>query len=58
MFKKWFTSKTLWANVFLGTLIAAQALTEYFVIDPEIQGVALSVINLFLRLKTTTGLSK
>lgn len=49
--KKWYESKTLWVNVIIAVVILIQ--TKYgFVIDPTMQALALSGINVVLRAVT------
>jgi hypothetical protein len=46
--KKWYASKTLWVNVIAAASMLLQ--TRYgFFIDPIMQGLALSAINIVLR---------
>ena len=49
--KAWWRSKTLWVNVIAGLAFLAQSQMG-FVIDGEIQGAILAIINLVLRLIT------
>ena len=52
--KKFWESKTFWANVLgIGAMIA-QSANGSFVLPPEWQAAALGVINIFLRLITRT----
>jgi hypothetical protein len=51
--KKFYASKTFWANIIAGLAVVAQ-LRYGFIIDLEYQTLALSVINLALRKVTTT----
>jgi len=51
MSKKWYASKTFWVNSF--ALVATILQGHYgFVISPELQGMGLTVVNLFLRYVT------
>jgi len=50
--KKWFFSRTLWANFVAVMAIAVQGLTGKELLNPEVQGVMLGVANLALRLIT------
>jgi hypothetical protein len=51
--KKWYHSKTFWANIIAGVAVVAQ--TSYgFVFPMEYQMLALSLVNMGLR-KITTG---
>lgn len=46
--KKWYVSKTVWVNGL--ALVATVLQGKYgFVVSPEIQGIALTVVNLVLR---------
>lgn len=49
--KKWYNSKTFWVN---GIAMVATIIQGYtgFVVSPELQGLALTVANLFLRYVT------
>jgi hypothetical protein len=51
MKKAWWRSKTLWVNVVAGMALLAQSQFG-FVVDGEIQGAILTLINLALRLIT------
>lgn len=51
MGKKWWHSKTMWANALAVVGIAVQGATG-FILSPEIQVAALGVINVVLRLIT------
>jgi len=46
--KKWYKSKTLWVNAIAIAAIIIQSETGY-VVSPEIQVLALGVINVILR---------
>lgn len=46
--KKWYMSKTVWANLIAGGAIVVQ-MNFGFVISPELQILLLSVVNLSLR---------
>jgi len=55
--KKWIRSKTLWLNIIAIVAIILQ--TEYgFIVTPELELAALSMINLMLRAITKEGLIK
>jgi uncharacterized membrane protein len=49
--KAWWKSKTLWVNLVAGLALLAQSQFG-FVIDGELQGAILAVLNLALRLIT------
>jgi uncharacterized membrane protein len=49
--KAWWRSKTLWVNLVAGLALLAQSQFG-FVMDGEVQGAILTVINLVLRLIT------
>ena len=54
--KRWYTSKTLWANLL--AIVALVAQTEFgYILDAEAQAVILATINLALRIITKKGLS-
>lgn len=55
--KKWYTSKTLWANAIAGVAIMAQAFTGKELFPAEAQTGALALINMILRVVTKTGLA-
>ena len=46
--KKWYASKVVWVNLFAFVATIAQAIWG-FPISPEIQGVALTAVNIALR---------
>lgn len=46
--KKWYFSKTFWANIIAGLSVAAQ-LKFGFIIDPSYQMLGMTVINIILR---------
>jgi hypothetical protein len=50
--KKWYVSKTFWANVVAGLALAAQ-IKWGFIIGPELQAIGMTVVNLGLRHFTT-----
>ena len=50
--KKWFFSKTLWANAVSVAAMVLQGITGKEIIDPAAQGVALGLVNIVLRLLT------
>ena len=56
--KKWWQSKTVWANVVAGAAVLVQALTGDEWLDAEVQGAIIVIINLLLRLITKSQLSK
>jgi hypothetical protein len=49
--KAWWRSKTLWINLVAGAALLAQSQFG-FIIDGEVQGAILAVVNLVLRLIT------
>ncbi|MBI5189106.1 MAG: hypothetical protein HZA22_00330 [Nitrospirae bacterium] len=50
--KKWYTSKTLWANTVATIAIVLQGTTGKELLPVEFQGVLLGVVNMALRLIT------
>jgi hypothetical protein len=50
--KKWYTSKTLWANSVAIAAIVAQGITGRELIPAEYQAVFLGVVNTVLRIVT------
>lgn len=54
--KKWYRSKTIWANVVGIIAILAQYQTGEDIIPPETQASILAVINVLLRLITKEGI--
>lgn len=57
MNKKWWTSKTLWANVIFA--LAGFVQTQFgYVIDPQIQIYIVAAINFGLRFVTNTAVGK
>lgn len=49
--KKWYLSKTIWINIIALTAMVIQTQTG-FIITPELQAMALTVINLGVRAVT------
>ena len=56
MYKKWLKSKTLWVNAIAAVAFFVQAQFGY-VVPMEVQGIALTAINLILRAVTKEGLT-
>jgi hypothetical protein len=54
--KTWYLSKTLWVNIIAAIALLVQTQTG-FIVDAEAQAGILAVINLILRLITSTGLT-
>lgn len=52
MQKKWIYSKTLWVNIIATVAIIVQTITGKDIINPEFQGIILTVINIGLRIIT------
>lgn len=50
--KKWYTSKTLWANSIALIAIIVQGATGKEILSLEVQTTILSVVNIILRLVT------
>jgi len=50
--KKWYTSKTLWANALAFIAVAIQIVSGKTIFSPEAQIMVLTVINTILRLVT------
>jgi hypothetical protein len=46
--KKFWESKTMWVNVIAAAAVVIQTQTG-FIVGPELQALALTVLNLFLR---------
>ena len=55
--KKWYTSKTLWANVIAAGALFLQSQFGY-ALDPVMQGYILAGINFALRFVTKTAVGK
>lgn len=55
--KKWYMSKTLWANAVAGLAILIQSITGQEWINAEAQVGLLAVINLVLRVVTNSGIA-
>lgn len=55
--KKFWKSKTFWINLIALAALAVQ-LEHDFVVSPELQAIALVVVNLVLRKYTNEGLEK
>lgn len=46
--KKWYESRTIWANLIMALAYAAQA--KYgFIVGPELQALGISAVNVWLR---------
>jgi len=58
MTKKWYLSKTLWANVLAIVGMIAEYCLSHQIYSPETHAVALAVINLVLRWVTNQGITK
>ena len=56
--KRWFHSKTLWANAIVIALMVAEYLLAQKIYSPEIHAIALAILNMILRKLTTTGITK
>lgn len=54
--KKWYLSKTLWANAVAILAIVLQQYKGYEVLDYEAQGMILGAINVGLRFFTKEGI--
>ncbi len=50
--KRWYYSKTLWANFVAIAAIVVQNITGKDILNPELQGIMLGAANLTLRLIT------
>lgn len=50
--KKWYYSKTVWVNVLATLAMIAQVATGKDVLNPEIQAMIITVLNLVLRALT------
>lgn len=57
MMKRWYQSKTLWANVVVVLGVVLQLVTNTSIIDTDIQVATVAVINVALRLITSKGLN-
>ena len=55
--KKWYLSKTLWVNAIAFVAIIVQSITGKDLLEPEIQGAFLAIINLILRSVTKQKLT-
>ncbi|MGK0468273.1 hypothetical protein [Clostridium sp.] len=47
--KKWYLSKIIWVNAIALVAVMAQTITGKEIVTPELQVMALSVVNLVLR---------
>ena len=54
--KKWYKSRTLWANAVAIVVIVVQYLTDKSIIDVQAQAMLLAVSNIVLRTITDSGL--
>ncbi|MFT5875297.1 MAG: hypothetical protein ACI8WT_004280 [Clostridium sp.] len=50
--KKWYLSKIVWVNAIALVAVMAQTMTGKEIVTPELQVMALSVVNLVLRTVT------
>ncbi len=55
--KKWYYSKTLWANFVAIITMTVQGLTGKELVNPEVQGAVLGIANLALRLITKSDVT-
>ena len=51
-YKKWYTSKIMWANIISTVAIIAQSATGKEIISSEVQVVLLGIVNIALRIIT------
>ena len=51
-YKKWYTSKIMWANIISKVAIIAQSATGKEIISSEVQVVLLGIVNIALRIIT------
>lgn len=58
MNKKWWQSKTIWANVLIAVAVIIQAATGVQWLSLEVQGAIIVLVNLILRLVTKKGLER
>lgn len=57
--KKWYLSKVLWANAIAILIFSVQQLTGVIpVLTTDVEGTLLAVLNIILRVITTTELTK
>ena len=56
MTKKWYASKTLWINLLFIIFLIVQSYTGY-VVEPELEGAILVILNVILRLVTKEEIS-
>jgi len=56
MNKKWYMSKTIWANGLFAIAVGVQTVTGTDWVNPAVQGALLVVINLILRAVTKSQL--
>lgn len=54
--KKWYASKTFWANVLAGAIVVVQ-IKYGFIVPPEYQMMTMTGINLILRKVTNTAIT-
>lgn len=58
MAKKWWQSKTIWANTLMAIAVLIQAITGVIWLSAEVQGAIIVLVNLILRLVTKQGLER
>ncbi len=56
--KKWYTSKTIWANLLMAAGIVVNATVGEDILSPEVQGAIVVIVNMVLRLVTGSALTK
>lgn len=57
MEKKWYHSRTLWANILMGVAVLVQTITGADWLDVELQGAIIIIVNVILRVITKQGLT-
>ena len=57
MVKSYWKSKTIIINVLFVLVLGIQAYAQSYIIDPELQGLCLAIVNFALRFFTTQGVT-
>lgn len=55
--KAWYKSKTIQVNLLFLVFVIVQIYTENYLLDPQFQATVLTLLNLFLRIVTTSGIA-
>lgn len=56
--KKWYESKTMWANLVGGVIVLLEYVGTINVVDPEVLAGVLIVVNIVLRVVTSQPIAR